>query len=857
MNPLSMRSRPARLFARSIPRLILLLALGVLIALGAPGVAHATGLLVPTDRELGPLAIRSHRVTVAVHERIAETRVVQVFRNNTDRQLEGTYIFPLPAGASVSGFAMTVNGVRQEGQVLEAAEARRIYEGIVARLQDPGLVEHMGNNLFRARVFPIPPRGDQTVEVRFTQTLDYESGTLHYRYPLRTSGPQASTLEDFTLSATIDSRIPIRAVYSPTHRIDTTRRGDHSATVGFEEGRASLDRDFDLFYTVADGDVGLSVLTHRPPNEDGYFLMMVAPRSEATEREIIGKDILFVCDTSGSMAGEKMEHARQALRAWVERLNPDDTFNILRFSTDVEQLAETSLSASPDNRARALRFVNGFEASGGTAISPALTQALAVPTRRGAPRMVVFLTDGMPTVGETNVNAIIEQARQQNTGNAQVFVFGLGDDVNTTFLDLLAQQNRGAADYARSGAELSTLLTGFYNRIAFPMLADLRLALRGADAYDIYPRDLGTLYRGGQLVVTGRYRTPGAVRVALTATVAGQAEPRAFDWPVALPAREDDNNFIPRVWATRKTGYLLDEIRLRGENPELRESVVTLARRFGIVTPYTSYLVTEPGAVQATEEGDDARDEGRNRAVPTQPTFNGVQGFRVPQGRPVPPPMVVAAPRGGSRRVEIQMNQMRLAPPEAPPAAAPSPAPADDFRAFESLHGSVRTGGGGASAAPTSPGSIARPTPARPATTVVPMVVSGVPALQMAPPAPPPAPSVDATGEAGRRVATRLRELREAETVNTGAGGSRFVAGRVLVSRSGVWTEEGITGSPRELHIRSLSRGYFTLLRLRPELRELLSAGTELRFRLDAHRVIVVGAAQTDASDSDIEAFLR
>ncbi|MFO0603257.1 MAG: VIT domain-containing protein [Polyangiales bacterium] len=850
MNPLSMRSLPSRLFARSFARFILLVALGLLVAFGRPAVAHAAGLLIPTDGSLGPLAIRSHRVTVTVHERIAETRVVQVFRNNTDRQLEGTYVFPLPEGASVSGFAMTVNGVRQEGQVLEAAAARQIYEGIVARLQDPGLVEYMGNNLFRARVFPIPARGDQTVEVRFTQTLGYESGTLHYRYPLRTSGPQASTLEDFTLSATIESRVPIRAVYSPTHRIDTTRRGDHSATVGFEEGRASLDRDFDLFYTVADGDVGLSVLTHRPPGEDGYFLMMVAPRSEATEREIIGKDILFVCDTSGSMAGEKMEHARQALRAWVERLNPDDTFNILRFSTDVEQLAETSLSASAENRARALRFVNGFEASGGTAIAPALSQALAVPARRGAPRMVVFLTDGMPTVGETNVNAIIQQARERNTANAQVFVFGLGDDVNTTFLDLLAQQNRGAADYARSGAELSTLLTGFYNRIAFPVLADLRLALRGADAYDVYPRDLGTLYRGGQLVVTGRYRTPGDVRVALTATVANAAEPRVFDWPVALPAREADNAFIPRVWATRKTGYLLDEIRLHGENPELRESVVSLARRFGIVTPYTSYLVTEPGAVQAV---DGARDEEADRGPREQPSFNGVQGFRVP--RPQSAPVVVAAtPRSTTRGPSVNDLLNRAHGGAVPTAAQPAPeapAGADDFRAFESLGGAVRTGSAGSGA-----GNFARPA-ARP---VMPSAMPTTPstAPSFAPPPPPaPAPSVDATGEAGRRVATRLRELREAETVNAGAGGARFVAGRALVLRGNVWTEEGITGSPRELHVRSLSRGYFTLLRLRPELRELLAAGTELRFRLDAQRVIVVGASQTDAPDSEIEAFLR
>ena len=235
------------------------LALGLLAILlsviGQSRAAHATGLLLPSDGSLGPLVIRSHRVTVAVRERVAETRVVQVFHNQTPRVLEGTYIFPLPPGASVSGFAMTVNGQRVEGSVLEANEARGIYEGIVARMRDPGLVEYLGGNLFRARVFPIPASGDQTVELRFTQTVDYTNGTLHYRYPLRTAGPQARTLEDFSLSATLESVAPIRAIYSPTHRIDTNRRGARAATVGFELGNASLDRDFDLYYTVADAEV--------------------------------------------------------------------------------------------------------------------------------------------------------------------------------------------------------------------------------------------------------------------------------------------------------------------------------------------------------------------------------------------------------------------------------------------------------------------------------------------------------------------------------------------------------------------------------------------------------------------------
>lgn len=799
----------------SLPRLRLLrLALGLLaMALSLFGHLHsanATGLLLPADGSLGPLVIRSHRVSVAIHERVAETRVVQIFHNQTNRVLEGTYIFPLPPGASVSGFAMTVNGRRVEGSVLEANEARGIYEGIVARMRDPGLVEYMGGNLFRARVFPIPASGDQTVELRFTQTVDYQGGTIHYRYPLRTSGPQARTMEDFTLSATLEASAPIRAVYSPTHRIDTTRRGARQATVGFELGNAVLDRDFDLYYTLADSDVGMSVLTHRDQGEDGYFLMMLAPRSEATEREVIGKDILFVCDTSGSMAGEKMAHAREALRAWVGRLNPDDTFNVLRFSTDVESFSESSINASPENRARAIRFINGFEASGGTAISPALTQALEVPVRRGAPRTIVFLTDGMPTVGETNTTTIIRQAAERNAGRAQIFTFGLGDDVNTTFLDLLAQQNRGSADYARSGAEMATLLDGFYNRIAYPMLADLRLALRGADAFDIYPRDLGTLYRGGQLVVTGRYRTAGNATIALTATVASQEAPRTFEWPVSMSAREPANDFIPRVWATRKVGYLLDEIRLRGENPEIRESVVQLARRFGIVTPYTSYLVTEesPAAPEPSQQLD----------------------------RPMSQTIQTGSNTGASN--------LANRPGTTVSAARAAPADRDDFRAFQSLSGAAPsarpTGGAGTSA------GFARPPVTSPAS-ISPMMPS----------APSPAPSVDATGEAGRRVATRLRDLREAERVDVGSGGSRFVAGHSLMLRGGTWTEDNLPTGARVLRVRAMSRSWFTLMRLRPALREVLSVGHSLRFRLDSGRIIEVSEAGPDTADAEIEAFLR
>lgn len=578
-----------------------LLLAGVFLAaeLGFAGQAQAIGLLIPNGNQYEPLAIRSHRVTVEVRERVAETHVQQVFQNNTGARLEATYLFPVPDGATVSGFAMWVNGQRVNGELLDSSQARGVYEGIVRRMQDPGLVEYVGNNLFRARVFPIEPHADQRIEIGFTQSLSYEAGVVHYVYPLHTNEIAARTMNDMTVSVNIASRTPIRAVYSPSHRISVSRPDDGHAVVGFESSQVALNDDFHLYYSVDDRDVGLSLLTHRPANEDGYFLAMIAPRSQVTEREIAAKEVIFVFDTSGSMSGDKMDRARTALDYMLARLRPSDLFQVIRFSTDVEALfdAGRSVPATPANIARAREFARRFEATGGTAIDPALAAAFSTPAQNDMPRMVVFLTDGMPTVGETAPARIVDNVTRIS-GNAQLFVFGVGDDVNTTFLDALASNNHGVGDYFRDGSEMERRLSAFYDRVAYPLLTELRLQFPNASVFDVYPRDLGNLYRGGQLLVIGRYRGNGLSHVALQGRVANEREPREFAFNVSFPDREPANDFLPKVWATRKVGFLLDDIRMHGERPELRDEVVSLARRYGIVTPYTSYLVVPDGVSQ-------------------------------------------------------------------------------------------------------------------------------------------------------------------------------------------------------------------------------------------------------------------
>jgi len=560
-----------------------------LVLLAAP--AGAVGLLVPTNRSYQPLAIKYHRAQVTIHDRAAVTRVEQVFVNNTGRDLEATYIFPLPRGATVSDFYLTINGKRTKGEILERNRARNIYEGIVRRMRDPGLLEYLDHDLFRCRVYPVPRRGEQKIEIVFQQVLEYQGGLVKYVYPMRTDRASARTLQDFTLSVKIESKTPIKTIYSPSHSIYQRKRDDHHAVAGLEAMAAALDRDFELLYTVSDKKVGLNLLAHRTPGEPGFFMLMASPSSELREREIIGKQITFVIDTSGSMAGPKMRHARAALRYCLERLNPDDLFNIVRFSTDVEAFSKHPLSASKQNIARAQRFVKRLEAAGGTAIDEALAAALAGGGRQAGPRIVVFLTDGYPTVGETGPKRIVKHVDRLNRHGAKIFVFGIGQEINTKLLDEIASRNRAQATYVKPGKQIEREVAAFYDKISHPVMTDLELDFGSIHVSQLMPRRLPDLFKGSQVIAFGRYRGQGHSAIKLTGKLAGKSQTFVFE--AAFPARQDDNDFIPRLWATRRVGYLLENIRLNGERRELVNEVVRLSKRYGIVTPYTSYLVVE------------------------------------------------------------------------------------------------------------------------------------------------------------------------------------------------------------------------------------------------------------------------
>jgi Ca-activated chloride channel family protein len=552
-----------------------------------------------------PLEVQSQRVEARIRDQIATTEVTQVFRNPTSRRFEGTFLFPLPAGAHVSEFSMEVNGKAVPAELLDAAKARRIYEDIVRQALDPALFEYAGRGLFKVRVFPIEPHATKEIRVRYVELLPRDGEIVRYTYPLDTSKYSLKPIPDFSLKVDVEAGADrvLQTVYSPSHEVEVARKGARHAVIGLEADRMETDEDFRLYLShrrEGGEPVALDFLTHHEAGADepGHFLLLVSPSAWTEPAPPLPKDVVFVFDSSGSMRGEKMDQARAALAYCVSHLHPEDRFEVIRFSTEAEPVFGSLAPADAAHRERAQRFLDAVPAIGGTAIEEALVLAMrtaAEQARPGRPMQVIFLTDGKPTLGATEEEVILrslQRAKGASEASIRVFCFGIGTSLNTHLLDRVAESTRAVSEYVLPEEDIEEKVSRFFAKISDPVLADLRLEIEGADwIRHRYPKDLPDLFRGDQLVVLGEYRrarNDGLVK--LVGTLNG-AE-RTFLLPVTLGTGKD-HPFLAKLWATRRVGYLLDQIRLHGEREELKDEVVQLARRHRIVTPYTSFLIVE------------------------------------------------------------------------------------------------------------------------------------------------------------------------------------------------------------------------------------------------------------------------
>lgn len=591
--------------------------------LSAP--AKAQGVIVPIICDVRPcrprpiprpipipnvLPVKSIQLDTKISGQVATTRVEQVFRNDTPYTLEGTYFFPIPETASIIEFSIWENGKKLVGEVRSREEARRIYDEIVRRQRDPGLLEYAGKDLFQASIFPIPPNSDKKLELVYSQILKAESGTVSYRYPLGTGRNlwqrpigfpetvrgQMPPQQFGTVSGKIEitGKEALRNVYSPSHKIDVVNKGERTASVSFET--TNNDSDFQLFYGLSNDDFGMTLLTHREPGKDGYFLLMLSPKDDVAERELVNKDIVFVLDTSGSMADEgKMEKARSALLFGIRTLRDGDRFNVINFAGEEHLMERELINADASGRRRGEEFVKGLRPTGGTNINDSLIASMKQFDKNDRPKMLVFMTDGLPTVGETNIDKINSNLQKAKTTDVRIFPFGFGYDVNTALLDKLGSENSGISDYVQPKEDLELKVSNFFGRVSSPVLSDLQLDLGDLQAELMYPRKLTDLFKGMQITLMGRYKNSNDLK-NVTVMLRGKSgrENRSFNYSnLDFPIREDDNDFLPRLWASRRVGWLIEQIRLNGETKELRDEIVDLGTRYGIVTPYTSYLATD------------------------------------------------------------------------------------------------------------------------------------------------------------------------------------------------------------------------------------------------------------------------
>lgn len=561
-------------------------------AVASAGRADAHGILVG-DGSNGEVRLTAHRVTATVKDRVADVVVEQTFHSDATRPLEGTYVFPLPQGAAVAKFAMTMGDAMVEGEVVEATQARRVYEGIVAKRRDPGLLEWVGSGLFRARVFPIEPGKDLTIRLRFQQLLEEDAGTLLWRYPLSTErlgGPASGVV---ALTVDVESSVDLKAVYCPSHEVAVTRDGDRRAKATYAGSGRRTERDFLLYLGRSPEDVGVSVVSGKAVAEDGTFLAVLAPRVAVDDARRVPVDVVYVLDTSGSMQGEKLAQARAALAYGLRRLRPDDRFAVLGFATGVRAFRDGFVAAAPEVVEAAVGWLDGLSAEGGTNIEGALGEALKLRSADRLP-MIVFLTDGEPTVGETDTGRLVRGVAARNASKARIFTFGVGAGLDVPLLDRIAGESGGAREYVGAGESIEVATGRFFRKVDRPVLTDVSVDF-GGGVHDVYPNRLPDLFAGEQVVVFGRYTAAGPRVLTLKGRVGGQE--LALPYTVTL-SDAPGPDLLPRLWAHRKVAYLLDELRLRGQNVELVDEVRRLATRHAIVTPYTSGLVVErDGAV--------------------------------------------------------------------------------------------------------------------------------------------------------------------------------------------------------------------------------------------------------------------
>jgi Ca-activated chloride channel family protein len=780
----------------------------------------------PAQRQWGQPIVRILRTQVSAEivDGVATTTIEQTYRNDGGRDAEGTWFLPLPAGAVADGFTMTVGGKEVAGEVLDANQARGVYERIVRQRRDPGLLEYAGEGMLRARIYPIPANGEVGVKVRMRQVLQPTGGLYEWRWPLRAAQFGDTGDGPLGLSVKIRSQTPLSTVIAPYAAAEIRRNGELEAIVSLEGTSRQLE-DLKVLYGLSEQEFGLHMLPWREAGNPGYFTMLLSPPRQLAAQKAPRRCVQFVVDTSGSMSGDKIEQAKAALRSFLTSLRGEDTFQVITFASNVQKFFESPQRATPENLEAAKKRIEQLTAMGGTNIGEALREALEsqipVPDADGTwlPQ-IVFLTDGQPTVGLTNPQQILELTKLVDKREMRVFALGVGDEIDVRLLDDLVLQHRGARDFVRNKEKIEVKVDALCQKIAQPALTDVEVRCEGLDAYEVHPTRTRDLFCGEMLQVVGRYRNSGRQTVHVRGKQAGVE--KDFVFQVDFPELADQHSFVPTLWARQHVASLLDDIRRNGQRPELIIEVRKLATRYGIVTPYTSQLIVEEGMRLAGNDyylGAPARETAFDSNQWSSATGLG-------SGR------VAGAPGGSTAKAA-----------ETPPA--------------DVAGGAFGAGRAGGPAGPTTGGPAGPGAPARNAVRAAP---DGMATLQTLGSARTGAAAVEESlATTSGSFFELFREDRgaaakDAERKSKNQGLVRQAAGRAFVVIGEELIEQGLPAdwNKTAVVIETFSDAYFALLKQSPKLRDVLALGERIVFR-DGERIVHVKPADPKPAETKVE----
>ena len=522
----------------------------------------------------------------------------------------------MPAGAAVTSFLFDGPAREPTAKLLPHAEARETYDAIVRKLRDPALLEFAGYNLIRSSVFPVPAGGRQKIRLTYDHILPMVQGRVDYLLPRSESLDVAAPWD---VEVDIRSKSPISTTYSPSHEVTTKRHGPHHVSVRIHDRAVRDPGPFRLSVLLQRKAVSATLFTYPDPKiGGGYFLLLAGLPAHAPERKLsLKREVTIVIDRSGSMAGEKLDQVRAAALQTIEGLADGEAFNIIDYATTVSAMSAAPVIKSAETTKRARAYLASLRPLGGTNIHDALVEALRQPRTAKTLPLVLFLTDGLPTIGQVSEVAIRDVVAKGNPHKRRVFAFGVGHDVNAPLLDRIAELSRAKPTYVHPHEDVELKVASVVDQLYGPVLSSAMLETvdaAGQVVTDVVrepiPAQIPDLFGDDQLVLLGQYRGDGKIHFRLRGDYLGES--RSFQMSFDLAKATTRNSFVPRLWASRRIAFLIDQIRQAGGSmpgrtarragtsvlnapkyKELVDEILRLSTEFGILSEYTAFLATE------------------------------------------------------------------------------------------------------------------------------------------------------------------------------------------------------------------------------------------------------------------------